>query len=298
MKAITFNLLAWIMLPIMDGFAKYLSSDLPVLQITWARYFFTVAFTLPIMFFFFRKNLVWTDKPKLQLIRGLILLTANVCFFYSISIISLAKALTLAFIAPLIVTAFSPIFLGEKVGFRRWSAVIIGFIGSMVVIRPGFVEINLASLAALGTGVMYGFYLIITRKLSSSDNPLLTLLLTGVVGAIIISFVMPFVWIKPTLNQWSMMAAIGIFACVGHLFIILSLKYADASKLAPFSYFEIVTNIIIGYYFFSDFPDKWTFLGLFIIILSGIYISRRENIVKRLKSVSYTHLTLPTKSTV
>ena len=283
MKAITFNLLAWVMLPIMDGFAKYLSSDLPVLQITWARYFFTVAFTLPIMFFFFRKNLVWTDKPKLQLIRGLILLTANVCFFYSISIISLAKALTLAFIAPLIVTAFSPIFLGEKVGFRRWSAVIIGFIGSMVVIRPGFVEINLASLAALGTGVMYGFYLIITRKLSSSDNPLLTLLLTGVVGAIIISFIMPFVWIKPTLNQWSMMAAIGIFACVGHLFIILSLKYADASKLAPFSYFEIVTNIIIGYYFFSDFPDKWTFLGLFIIILSGIYISRRENILKRLK---------------
>ena len=283
MKAITFNLLAWVMLPIMDGFAKYLSSDLPVLQITWARYFFTVAFTLPIMFFFFRKNLVWTDKPKLQLIRGLILLIANVCFFYSISIISLAKALTLAFIAPLIVTAFSPIFLGEKVGFRRWSAVIIGFIGSMVVIRPGFVEINLASLAALGTGVMYGFYLIITRKLSSSDNPLLTLLLTGVVGAIIISFVMPFVWIKPTLNQWSMMAAIGIFACVGHLFIILSLKYADASKLAPFSYFEIVTNIIIGYYFFSDFPDKWTFLGLFIIILSGIYISRRENIVKRVK---------------
>ena len=283
MKAITFNLLAWVMLPIMDGFAKYLSSDLPVLQITWARYFFTVAFTLPIVFFFFRKNLVWTDKPKLQLIRGLILLTANVCFFYSISIISLAKALTLAFIAPLIVTAFSPIFLGEKVGFRRWSAVIIGFIGSMVVIRPGFVEINLASLAALGTGVMYGFYLIITRKLSSSDNPLLTLLLTGVVGAIIISFVMPFVWIKPTLNQWSMMAAIGIFACVGHLFIILSLKYADASKLAPFSYFEIVTNIIIGYYFFSDFPDKWTFLGLFIIILSGIYISRRENILKRHK---------------
>ena len=283
MKAITFKLLAGVMLSIKDGFAKFLSSDLSVLQIAWARYFFAVAFVFSIMFFFFRKNLVWTDKPKLQLIRGLILLTANVCFFYSISIISLAKALTLAFIAPLVVTAFSPIFLGEKVGFKRWSAVIIGFIGSMVVIRPGFVEINLASLAALGTGVTYGFYLIITRKLSSSDNPLLTLLLTGVVGAIIISFLMPFVWIKPTLNQWSMMAAIGIFACIGHLFIILSLKYADASKLAPLSYFEIVTNIIIGYYIFSDFPDKWTFLGLFIIIFSGIYISRRENIVKKHK---------------
>ena len=283
MKAITFNLLAWIMLPIMDGFAKYLSSDLPVLQITWARYFFTVVFTLPIMFLFFRKNLIWTDKPKLQFIRGLILLIANICFFYAISIISLAKALTLAFIAPLIVTAFSPTFLKEKVGFRRWTAVIIGFVGSLIVIRPGFVEINSASLAALSTGVLYGFYLIITRKLSSSDNPLLTLLLTGVVGAIIISAVMPFIWVKPTLNQWSMMVSIGIFACIGHLFLILSLKYADASKLAPFSYFEIITNIIIGYYFFSDFPDNWTFLGLFIIVLSGIYISRRDSLVKKIK---------------
>ena len=283
MKAIIFNLLAWVMLPIMDGFAKYLSSDLPVLQITWARYFFTVAFTFPIMFFFYRNKLKWSDKPKLQILRGLILLIANICFFYSISVISLAKALTLAFVAPLIVTSFSPMFLGEKVGFRRWSAVVIGFIGSLVVIRPGFVEINLASLAALGTGVMYGFYLIITRKLSTSDNPLLTLLLTGIVGAVIISCVMPFVWVMPTLNQWSMMAAIGVFACIGHLFLILSLKYADASKLAPFSYFEIITNIIIGYYFFSDFPDNWTFLGLFIIVLSGIYISRRENLVKKVK---------------
>ena len=282
MKAIVFNLLAWVMLPIMDGFAKYLSADLPVLQITWARYFFTVVFTFPVMLFLFRKYLIWTDKPKLQFIRGLILLCANICFFYAISIISLPKALTLAFIAPLIVTAFSPIFLGEKVGFRRWSAVIIGFVGSLVVIRPGFVEINLASLAALGTGIMYGFYLIITRKLSTSDNPLLTLLLTGVVGTIIISTVMPFVWVKPTLNQWSMMAAIGVFACIGHLFLILSLKYADASKLAPFSYFEIITNIIIGYYFFGDFPDNWTFLGLFIIVLSGIYISRRDIIVKKI----------------
>ena len=283
MKAIIFNLLAWVMLPIMDGFAKYLSAELPVLQITWARYFFTVVFIFPLMLFFFKKYLVWTDKPKLQLIRGLILLTANISFFYSISVISLPKALTLAFVAPLVVTAFSPFFLGERVGYKRWTAVIIGFIGSLVVIRPGFLEINLASLAALGTGIMYGFYLIITRKLSTSDNPLLTLLLTGVVGAIIATTFMPFVWVSPTFNQWSIMAAIGLFACIGHLFIILSLKFADASKLAPFSYFEIVTNIIIAYFFFGDFPESWTFLGLFIIVFSGIYISRRENIVKNIK---------------
>ena len=283
MKAIIFSLLGWMFLPVMDGFAKYLSDDLPILQITWARYFFTVAFVFPIMLFFYKKQLVWSDKPKLQIFRGLILLSANICFFYAISVISLAKALTLAFIAPLIVTAFSPILLGEKVGFRRWTAVVVGFIGSLVVIRPGFVELNFASLAALGTGILYGFYLIITRKLSTSDNPLLTLLMTGMVGAILVSAIIPFYWVKPSLNQWSLMAGIGVFACIGHLFLILSLKYADASKLAPLGYTEIIPNVLIGYYFFSEFPDKWTYVGLLIIILSGLYISRREYILTRSK---------------
>ncbi|MDC0293576.1 DMT family transporter [Candidatus Pelagibacter sp.] len=276
MKAIIFSLLGWMFLPVMDGFAKYLSDDLPILQITWARYFFTVAFVFPIMLFFYKKQLVWSDKPKLQIFRGLILLSANICFFYAISVISLAKALTLAFIAPLIVTAFSPILLGEKVGFRRWTAVAVGFIGSLIVIRPGFLEFNLASMAALATGLFYGFYLIITRKLSTSDNPLLTLLITGMVGALLVSLIIPFYWVKPTLNQWSLMAGIGVFACIGHLFLILSLKYADASKLAPLGYTEIIPNVIIGYYFFNELPDNWTYLGLFIIVLSGLYISRRE----------------------
>ena len=278
MKAIIFNLSAWAILPFMDTIAKYLSSDLSFFQITWARYFFTVFFTLPFMFFFFRKNLTWSTQPKLQIFRGLTLFFANVLFFYSISIISMAKSLTLAFVAPLITTALSPIFLHEKVGFRRWSAVIIGFVGSMIVIRPGFIEFNLASIAALGTGFFYGIYLIITRKLHTSDSPLLTLLLTGVVGVIIGSFVVPIVWINPTFNQWSLLALMGIFACLGHLFLILSLKYADASKLAPFGYFEIITNVMLGYYFFGDFPHYWTWAGLAIIICSGIYISIREKL--------------------
>ena len=188
----------------------------------------------------------------------------------------MAKALTLAFVAPLITTALSPILLGEKVGVRRWTAVLIGFVGSLVVIRPGFLEFNLATIAALGTGCFYGIYLVITRKLHSTDSPLLTLLITGVVGAVIASFLVPFVWINPTAVQWSWLALMGIFACLGHILLIYSLKYADASKLAPFGYFEIVTNIILGYYFFSDFPDSYTFFGLFIIILSGVYIFYRE----------------------
>tara|TARA_B100001173_G_scaffold294760_1_gene288933 strand:- start:233 stop:1090 length:858 start_codon:yes stop_codon:yes gene_type:complete len=276
MRAIILNATAWMVVPVMDALAKYLSSSMDVLQITWARYFFTVVFTLLIMFFFKRKSFVWSKKPTLQLLRGLIFVFSTYLFFYAISEISLPKALTLAFVAPICVTAMSPFFLNEKVGIRRWTAVSIGFIGTLVVIRPGFIEINLATLAALGNGICYGFYLIITRKLSKSDNSLLTLLFAGTVGTIVMSFFMPNVWINPSSNQWVMMALIGLVAAVAHLFIILSLKYADASKLAPLGYTEIITNIILSYYIFNELPDNWTYLGLFIIVLCGFYISRRE----------------------
>ena len=281
MKAIFLNISAWIMLPFMDAIAKYLSSELPFFQITWARYFFTVFLVLPFMFFFFKDQLKWTENPKLQFYRGLTLFFANICFFYSISIISMAKALTLAFVAPLITTTLSFFFLGEKVGIRRWSAVIVGFLGILIVIRPGFIEFNLASIAAIGTGCFYGLYLIITRKLHSTDSPLLTLLLTGVVGAMIGSFIVPVVWVNPSLIQWFWLILMGLFACLGHILLIYSLKYADASKLAPFGYIEIIPNIILGYFFFNDFLDLWSFLGLFIIISSGLYVIRREYIYKK-----------------
>ena len=283
MKAIVLNLSAWILLPFMDAIAKYLSAELSFFQITWARYFFTVFWTLPLMLIFFRKNLTFSENPKLQILRGLTLLSANICFFYSISIISMAKALTLAFVAPLVTTALSPILLGEKVGIKRWTAVIVGFIGSLVVIRPGFIEFNLATIAALGTGCLYGVYLIITRKLHATDNPLLTLLITGIVGATISTFFVPIVWVNPTNIQWLWLSIMGIFACLGHLLLIYSLSFADASKLAPFGYFEIVPNIILGYFLFNDFLDFWSFIGLFIIISSGLYIIRREYKIKNSK---------------
>ena len=165
-------------------------------------------------------------------------------------------------------------YLGNLI-FTNLSGV-MGFIGSLIVIRPGYLDVNLATIAGLGTGFFYGIYLVITRKLHSTDSPLLTLLLTGVVGAIIASFFVPVVWISPTFNQWLWLGLMGIFACLGHICLIYSLKYADASKLAPFGYFEIIPNIILGYLIFSDFPDIWTFAGLSIICLSGYYVFRRE----------------------
>ncbi len=281
--------MAWAVLPVMDGMAKHLSTELPVLEVVWARYFFMVVLTLPISFLFFRKHLTWPKSINIQLARSTFLFLATILFFYAISIISMPETLALAFVHPIIATLLSAIFLREQVGLRRWIAVIVGFVGVMIILRPGFNTISLASLAGFGTGIFYAFYVISTRKLSSLDSPLLTLVFTAITGAVIISIIVPFVWITPNILQWSMMIGLAAVGTLGHFLLILSLKFAESSKLAPFAYFEIVTNILIAYYFFGDFPDIWIWLGLIIIISSGVYIIIREHVVKKIKSEPTIH---------
>ena len=280
MRGPILNLSAWLILPIMDAIAKYLSYSLPILQITWFRFFFSAVITGIFIYLFSRKSFVRSKNIKSQVLRGILLLTSSLLFFYAISVISLAKALTLAFICPLIVTTLSPYFLKERVGRRRWTAVIVGFLGVLLVIRPGIVEFNWASLASLGTGLCYAIYLIVTRSLKDTDNGLLTLLLTSIIGTVVLSIYLPFVWVNPSLNQLLLAVNMGFIAALAHGLIIISYNYSDASKLAPLGYFEIIPNIIIGYIWFSDLPDKYTVLGLLVIILSGVYVFRREQIIK------------------
>ena len=180
----------------------------------------------------------------------------------------------------MIVTLLSAFLLKEKVGIRRWSAVIIGFVGVLFVVRPGFNEINLATLTALACGICYAFYIISTRKLSNQDNPFLTLIFTGLTGSVIISLIVPFYWTWISVTQLILLISLAAIGTLAHFLLILSLKFAEASKLAPLAYSEIIMSIIIGYYFFGDFPDQWMWLGLIIIIASGVYISLRENVKK------------------
>ena len=280
MKAVLLNISAWMLLPFMDGIAKYLTAEMHFIQVVWGRYLFMALISLFVTYFFFNKNLKWPKNIKIQLIRSLFLFLSTILFFYAISVISLAEALTLSFVSPMIVTLLSAIILKEKVGIRRWSAVIIGFTGVLFVVRPGFNEINLAIITALGCGISYAFYIISTRKLSNQDNPFLTLIFTGLIGSIVISLVVPFFWAWLNLTQLFLLVSLAAIGTLAHFLLILSLKFAEASKLAPLAYSEIVMNVIIGYYFFGDFPDQWIWLGLIIIISSGVYISLRENVRK------------------
>ena len=277
MKAVILNISAWMLLPFMDGIAKFLSQDIHFLQVVWGRYFFMAFFSIVITYFFFNKHLKFPNGITIQILRSFFLFFSTLFFFYAISIISLAEALTLAFISPIIATILSFLILKEKVGRRRWIAVITGFIGVLFVIRPGFNEINLATIAAVGAGICYAFYVISTRKLSSIDSPLMTLIFTGLTGAFVISLIVPYFWTWLTLSQWLLLISLAAIGTIAHLLLILSLTLAEASKLAPLAYSEIIMNVIIGYYFFGDFPNQWIWIGLTIIIASGVYISLREN---------------------
>ena len=263
--------------PFMDGIAKYLSSEIHFVQIIWGRYFFMLLISFPVVFIFFRKEITFPKVISVQLFRSFFLFLSTVFFFYAISVISLAEALTLAFVSPIFVTILSIFFLKEKVGFHRWAAVIIGFFGVLIIIRPGFIEINFSSFAAIGAGISYAFYMIYTRKLSFTDSAFVTLLFTGVVGCILISLVVPFFWTNLDLRQLLLLILLASIGTLGHFLIILSLRLGEASKLAPLGYFEISTNIFVGYVFFNDLPDIWIYLGLTLIVLSGIYIFIREN---------------------
>ena len=277
MKAILLNISAWMLLPFMDGLAKFLSQEIHFLQVVWGRYFFMALFSILIASLFFRKHLRFPKGIKIQVLRSLFLFLSTIFFFYAISVISLAEALTLAFISPIIATILSFFILKERVGPRRWIAVIMGFIGVLFVIRPGFAEVNMATVGAVCAGICYAFYIISTRKLSSIDSPLMTLIFTGLSGAIVISLIVPFFWSSLNFNGWVILISLAAIGTLAHFLLILSLNYAEASKLAPLSYSEIIMNVIIGYYFFGDFPNQWIWIGLIIIIASGVYISLREN---------------------
>ena len=283
MLAYILNLSGWLLLPFMDGIAKYLSTEIHFVQVVWGRYFFMLLVSFPLALIFFRKEIKFPQSISVQLFRSFFLFLSTVFFFYAISIISLAEALTLAFISPIIVTILSIFFLNEKVGIHRWTAVVIGFLGVLVIIRPGFLEINFASLSALAAGITYAFYIIYTRKLSFTDSAIVTLLFTGVVGCIFISIIVPFYWTNLDTRQLLLLISLASIGMLGHFLIILSLRFGEASKLAPLGYFEISTNILVGYAFFGDLPDLWIYLGLSLIVFSGIYIFIRENKESKIK---------------
>jgi drug/metabolite transporter (DMT)-like permease len=260
----------------LDASAKYISSELPLLMVLWGRYFFHFIF---VMLFFFRgapKDIVYTQRIKLQMLRSILLVGAGVTFWGALMFLPLADCVTIAFVSPLLVTALSVPLLGENVGIHRWAAVISGLIGVMIVIRPGMGIVHWASILPLIAALFYANIQITTRILGRTDKALTTLFYTSVGGLILCSIAVLFVWVTPSLRQWLALVWLGFLGAVGHYFMIKAFEIAPVSLLAPFDYATLIWATLLGFIIFGDLPDTWTIMGAIIIISSGLYLIKRE----------------------
>jgi len=266
-----------------DTISKLLTLEIPPLQVTWLRYCTFTAIMLAIVWRTGGVKQLRTQRPKLQLLRAVGVLVSSVFFVTGLRHLPLADATATSFVAPLFVTALSIPILRETIGWRRWTATLIGFIGVLIVVRPGGSGFQIASLLAVTSALCWAFAMIMTRMMSRTESPLTTLTYSAVIGLVLISLTMPFLWEPVT--PWIVLLGIiiGVTSTVGHWLTVLAYRHGDASLLAPFSYIQLLWASLFGYALFSVLPDFWTLVGAVIIAGSGLYTAHRERVrAKRL----------------
>ena len=277
-------LLAMAVLPGIDVIAKFMGQNgVPVMQIVWARLFFGAVLTLPFAARHTGLRGLIPQQPAINTLRASLLIAAAFFFFSSLKFLPIADALAIFFVQPLVVTALSPLILGEKIGLRRWAAVGVGFIGTLIIIRPASAAINPGSLLALAAGTSLALYFLLTRRISGRTKAIVTTFHTNAIGGVIATVLVASVWKAPTPSEWLQFLALAAIANIGHYCIVRAYDHAEASLLAPLAYTEMVTSTILGLIFFGDFPDRWTLVGVAILISSAIYISMRERTKARRK---------------
>ncbi|MCC6609114.1 MAG: DMT family transporter [Burkholderiales bacterium] len=261
---------------IMDTTAKYLSQTYPVPAIVWYRYCFQALFMLVVLGPRMKLDLVRTRRPGLQVTRAAVLALSTLIYFSALSLMPIAEAAAITYLAPLLLTAFSVLLLRERVSPATWVAVATGFVGVLIIIRPGGEVFRPAALLPLATAFCFATYQLMTRQLAGIDSSLATLFYSALVGAMLLSFVVPFYWLAPqSLFHGLLLAMLGILGSVGHFVLIRAFGHAPASVLAPFVYAQLVSVLILGYLVFGDFPDRWTLLGMGIIVASGAFVASR-----------------------
>jgi drug/metabolite transporter (DMT)-like permease len=266
----------------LDAMAKYLNLHMDTLQVVWARYtgafIVAVAISNPVT----RPGLMRTGRPVLQVGRSVLLLLSTLLNFVALRYLQLDQALSIVFSTPFFIAALSGPLLGEWVRWRRWLAIGAGFVGVLLVARPGFGGIHPAALLSLAAALFYAGYSISTRLLSRTDSSETTLFYSNLVGALAMLPVVPFVWTTPSDPIVILvMIVCGAFGSVGHYLLIIAHRHAPPAVLAPFIYSQLVWTIILGYLVFADLPNRWTLAGAAIVVASGLYMLNRERKVGR-----------------
>src|SRR6476660_1640374 len=266
---------------LLDTTAKYLNLYMSAWQVAWARY--TGAFLFPFIVSnpWTRPGLTRTNRPVLQLARSVLLLGSTLCNFAALRYLQLDEAIALIFSTPFFVAALSGPVLGEWVHWRRWTAIAVGFLGVVVVARPGAASFHPAALLSLSAALCYALYSIATRILARTDSNETTLFYSNVVGALALLPVVPLVWTTPSDPLViALMVVTGVIGSFGHYLLIAAHRLAPAAVLSPFIYSEIVLVTALGFLVFGDVPNRFTLTGAAIVVASGLYLLHRERKVR------------------
>ena len=262
-----------------DALAKLLTESFHPLQIVWMR-MLGLFIGVCILVVLKGPALLKTPKPKLQVLRGIVAVGSATCFIIAVGYVPLADAVAVTFVAPFIVTVLGALVLGEHVGIRRWLAVVAGFIGMLIVIRPGMGLFHPAIFLVVVAAVFFAVRQLLSRWLSGVDAVVTTVAYTAIVAFFVTSLILPFVWVRPQgTGMILLIACMAILAAIGEVLIIRALDIAQSVVLAPIHYTLILWSTFYGYVIFSELPDQWTLLGCAIIVVSGLYTSYREYVL-------------------
>ncbi|MDH3630251.1 MAG: DMT family transporter [Gammaproteobacteria bacterium] len=282
-SAMVMMIAAMLMLPGIDAIAKWLSGSVSSGQVTWSRFFFQIILMSPLLL---KTRGPWfTPALALHAARGSLIAFATLFFFSGLAYLPLADAIAIFFIEPLLVTLLSALFFKEAIHWRRISAISFGFVGALIIIRPTFSEVGFAALYPVAAAFCFSFYIVLTRKLVRHEDPIRLQFFAGIFGCLVMSIALSYgtaqgvliltaAW--PTTDHWMLLGALGLIATVCHLLVVYAYRLASIGILAPFQYVEIIGATILGLVIFDEFPDTVTWLGVAIIVGSGMYVFHRE----------------------
>ena len=256
-----------------NGLSKLLTEELPVPLIIWWRYVVLLAIVLPWALWRYGRGAVVPARPWLHVLRGGLIVISSLCFLAAVSGMPLADTMAIVFVYPFMITALAPLLLRERVRPAMWMAALTGFLGVLIVMRPGLVPVDVYAVLALLTGATYALVLLITRMLSIAAPPTVTATWSAAIGTLVITVSLPYLWVTPNLEQFMILAALSLFGGVSQLMTMHAFGKVNAAVLAPFGYTEIVTATAVGFVMFGNLPDLVTWTGILVIVASGVYIA-------------------------
>jgi S-adenosylmethionine uptake transporter len=276
MRGLAMMALAFFVFAAADTQAKLLTGSFHPMQIVWTR---QLGLLMGVLVLLALKGFVIlkTRHPRLQVLRGALAVISATAYIFALRYVSLADAVAVSFVAPFMVTVMGALLLGEKVGWRRWSAVTIGFIGTLIVVRPGLGVVHPAVMLVVGAATAFALRQVLSRVLAASDRTATTVAYTAIASVLLLTVPLPFFWRTPG-SGWEVGLLVGMAACgaIGEMLVIRALEIAQAIVLAPVHYSLILWGTFYGWLVFDQLPDRWTWLGAGIIVATGLYIMHRE----------------------